>query len=54
LVSVLQQDEPTKQFIRQHDIEFSLTNSLHLLIKNISPVVAEADESNNTETTKEE
>ena len=54
LVSVLQQDEPTKQFIRQHDIELSLTNSLHLLIKNITPVVTETGESNTTDSTAEE
>jgi hypothetical protein len=53
-VAVLQQDDPTRQFIRQHDIEFSLTNSLQLLIKNITPVVTETAADDATETTKEE
>ena len=52
-VAVLQQDDPTRQFIRQHDFEFSLTNSLQLTIRNITPVVTENGESDSEETTKE-
>jgi len=38
-VSILQQDQIINQFIRQHDIEFSLSNNLQLQIRNITPPV---------------
>jgi hypothetical protein len=53
LVEVLQQDDPTRQFIRQHDFDFSLTNALLLSIKNVTPVATETGESDSEETSKE-
>ncbi len=52
--SVLQQDDTTNQFIRQHDIEFSLNNNLELQIKNVTPPVVENATGENDETSKEE
>jgi hypothetical protein len=54
LVAVLQQDPIINQFIRQHDFEFSLTNSLQLLIKNITPPAVESMANDSGETAKEE
>jgi hypothetical protein len=51
LVEVLQQDDMTRQLIRQHDFEFTLSNSLQLVIKNVSPPVAETADSDTAETT---
>jgi hypothetical protein len=50
LVEVLQQDDMTRQLIRQHDFEFTLSNSLQLVIKNVSPPVAETADSDTAET----
>ena len=54
LVAVLQQDQIINQFIRQHDIEFSLSNSLQLLIKNITPQTIESTTNDSNEGSKEE
>ena len=52
--TVLQQDQIINQFIRQHDLEFTLSNSLQLVIKNITPPAVETAASDADETTKEE
>jgi hypothetical protein len=54
LVTVLQQDDTSRKYISKHDIEFSLTNNLQLLIKDITPPAVETVESDSTETTGEE
>lgn len=41
-VTILQEDDMIKQFIRRYDIEFSLNNSFQLSIRNITPSAAEA------------
>jgi hypothetical protein len=52
-VSVLQQDQIINQFIRQHDIEFALSNSLVLQIRNVTPPVVETAAGDSDETAKE-
>jgi hypothetical protein len=51
--AILQQDPVTNQLIRQFDLEFSLSNSFQLLIKNITPPV-ETPATEAEETVKEE
>jgi len=54
LIGVLQQDPIINPFIRQHDFEFTLSNSLQLLIKNITPPVVESMANDSDENSKEE
>jgi hypothetical protein len=54
LVAVLQQDQIMNQFIRQHDIEFTLSNSLQLVIKNITPQPIETATNDSDDSSKEE
>jgi hypothetical protein len=53
-VSVLQQDQVINQFIRQHDIEFALSNSLQLQIRNVTPPVVETAAGDSEEAAKED
>jgi hypothetical protein len=50
-VTILQEDDTIRQFIRQYDIEFSLNNAFQLSIRTITPSAAEAAPE---ETAKEE
>jgi hypothetical protein len=55
LVAALQQDDVTRSFIRQNELELSMNNSFQLTIKNTTPpaVEAEPDEKeNNKESVK--
>ena len=53
-VTVLQQDQILNQLIRQYDIEFSLSNSLQLLIKNVTPPVVENSTTDTSDNIEEE
>jgi hypothetical protein len=52
-VTVLQQDEQIRKYLSSQDIEFSLSNSFQLLLKNITPPEVESGGDNNSETSTE-
>ena len=57
LIAALQQDDTTKFFIRQNEMEFSMNNSFQLTIKLCTPPPAKEEPANdkeNTETDSEE
>jgi hypothetical protein len=39
-VTVLEQDEQIRRFLREHDVEFSLTNGFQLMVKSVTPSVS--------------
>jgi hypothetical protein len=43
LVAALQQDDVTRTFIRQYELELSMNSSFQLLIKNTTPPAAEPE-----------
>ncbi len=55
LVAALQQDDVTRSFIRQNELEISMNSSFQLLIKNTTPPAPESeqgDKINDTEDVK--
>lgn len=48
LVEILQQDEMTRQIVRQHVYEFALNSNFQLSIKNCTPAEEEVTETTNS------
>lgn len=47
LIVLLMESDQTKEFMRNNDLEFSMTNDFDLVIKNINPVVVAVEEEAN-------
>ncbi len=47
LIVLLMESDQTKEFMRNNDLEFSMTNDFDLIIKNINPVTVAVEEEAN-------
>lgn len=47
LIVLLMESDQTKEFMRNNDLEFSMTNDFDLIIKNINPVAVAVEEEAN-------
>jgi hypothetical protein len=54
LATILQEDEVTRQIVRQQDFEISMNTSYQLLIKNVSARADEAEKNDDTSSSTED